>query len=90
MILNLHSESQFLFILKTSASLIQVIIIIDVVNVFFKHHNQDTIFLDVAISLLESNIHMSFKSIILSIFIIFTEFALTLLDQTSFNNKEKF
>ncbi len=90
MTLNLCSESQFLFILETSASLIQAIIITDVVDVLFEHHDQDMISLDIVISSLESNIHMSFKSVISSTFIIFTELALALLDQISCNNKEKF
>jgi hypothetical protein len=90
MTLNLCSESQFLFILETSASLIQAIIITDVVDVLFEHHDQDMISLDVVISSLESNIHMSFKSVISSTFIIFTELALALLDQISCDNKEKF
>jgi len=67
-----------------------MIIITDVVDVFFKHHNQDMTLLDVVISSLESNICMFFKSIISFTFIIFTEFAFTLLDQTSCNNREKF
>ncbi len=88
--LNLCNESQFLFILETSASLTQMIIITDVVDVFFKHHDQDTIFLDVVISSFESNICMFFKSVVLSTFIIFTKLALALLDQISCNNKEEF
>jgi hypothetical protein len=80
MTLNFRNKSQFLFILKASASLTQVIIIIDVVDLLFKHHDQDMILLDVMISLLESNIHMSFKSVVSSTFIVFTELALTLLD----------
>ncbi len=48
------------------------------------------IFLDVIISSFESNICIFFKSIISSIFIIFTKFTLILLDQTFCNNKEKF
>ena len=89
MTLNLRNKSQFLLILETSASLTQTIIIIDVVNVLFKHHDQDMILLDVMISLLKSNIRMSFESIISSTFVIFTEFAITLLDQTHCNNREK-
>ncbi len=65
-------------------------IIIDVINVFFKHHDQDMIFLDVIISFLESNICMFFKSVVSSTFIIFTKLAFILLDQISCNNKEKF
>ena len=80
MTLNFRNKSQFLFILKASASLTQVIIIINVVDLLFKHHDQDMILLDVMISLLESNIHMSFKSVVSSTFIVFTELALTLLD----------
>ncbi len=80
MTLNFRNKSQFLFILKASASLTQVIIIIDVVDLLFKHHDQDMILLDVMISLLESNIHMSFKSVVSSTFIVFTELAPTLLD----------
>jgi len=90
MTLNLRNKSQFLFILETSASLTQAIIIIDVVDVFFKHHDQDTTSFDVIISSLESNIYMSFKSVVSSTFVIFTKFAFALLDQTSCNNKEKF
>jgi len=67
-----------------------MIVVTDVVDVFFKHYDQDTIFLDVMILFLESNICMFFKSIISFTFIIFTEFAFTLLDQISCNNKEKF
>jgi len=67
-----------------------MIIIIDVVDVFFEHHDQDMILLDVVISSFESNIHMSFKSVVLFTLVIFTEFAITLLDQTHCNNKEKF
>ena len=89
MTLNLCNESQFLFILETFASLIQTIIIIDVVNVLFKHHDQDMISLNVMISSLENNIYMSFKSIVLFTFVIFTEFALTLLDQIFCNNRKK-
>ncbi len=89
MILNLCNKFQFLLILEAFASLIQTIIIIDVADVFFKHHDQDTIFLDVAISLLKSNICMSFKSITSFILIVFIELALTLLNQISCNNKEK-
>jgi len=80
MTLNLHNKSQFLLILKTSAFLIQIIIIIDVINVFFKHYDQNMIFLDVVISLFENNICMSFKSIVLFTLVIFTKFAFTLLD----------
>jgi len=90
MTLNLRNESQFLLILKTSASLTQAIIITDVVNVFFEHHDQDTTSLDVMISSFKSNICMSFKSVISFTFIIFTELAFTLLDQISCNNREKF
>jgi len=46
--------------------------------------------LDVVISSLESNIRMSFKSVVSSTFIIFTKLAFALLDQISCNNKEKF
>jgi len=67
-----------------------MIIIIDIINVFFKHHDQDTILFDIVILFLESNICMSFKSIVSFILIIFTEFALALLDQISCNNKEEF
>ncbi len=45
--------------------------------------------LNVIISSLESNICMSFKSVVSSTFIIFTKFAFILLDQISCNNKEK-
>ena len=90
MTLNLRSESQFLFILEASASLTQTIVIIDVVDVLFKYHNQDMISLDAVISSFESNICMSFKSVVSSTFIIFIELAFALLDQTSCNNKEKF
>jgi len=90
MTLNLYNKSQFLLILKTSAFLTQIIIIIDIINILFEHHDQDTTFLDVAISSFESNIHMFFKNVILFTFIIFTEFALTLLDQISYNNRKKF
>ena len=90
MTLNLCNKSQFLFILEAFTSLIQTIIIIDVINVLFEHHDQDTIFLDVAISLFESNICMFFKNIISSTFVIFTEFAFTLLDQISCDNRKKF
>jgi len=67
-----------------------MIIIIDIINVFFKHHDQDTILFDIVILFLESNICMSFKRIVSFILIIFTEFALALLDQISCNNKEEF
>jgi len=80
MTLNLCNESQFLLILKTSASLTQAIIITDIVDILFKHHDQDTTLLDAAISSFESNIHMFFKSVVSSTFIIFTELALALLD----------
>jgi len=70
--------------------LTQAIIITDIVDVLFEHHDQDTISLDVMISSLESNIHMSFKSVVSSTFVIFTELALALLDQISCNNREKF
>jgi len=90
MTLNLCNESQFLLILETSASLTQTIIITDIVNILFEHHDQDMTLLDVIISFLESNICMSFKSVASSTFIIFTEFALILLDQISCNNKKKF
>jgi len=90
MTLNLHSKSQFLLILETSASLTQAIIIIDIVDVLFEHHDQDITSLDVVISLLESNICMSFKNVVSSTFIIFTKLALALLDQISCNNKRKF
>jgi len=80
MILNLYNKSQSLLILETSASLTQAIIITDVVDVFFKHHNQDTTLLDAAISSFESNIHMFFKSIVSFTFVIFTKFALILLN----------
>ncbi len=89
MTLNLCNKSQSLLILETSASLIQMIIITDIINVFFKHYDQDTTFLDVIISLLESNIYMFFKSIISSTFIVFTKLIFILLDQTSCNNKEE-
>ncbi len=85
MTLNLYSKSQSLFILKTSASLTQMIIIADVVNVLFKHHDQDMIFLDAAISLLESNIYMFFESVVLSTFVVFTKFTFILLDQTCYD-----
>ncbi len=52
-----------------------MIIIIDIINVLFKHHDQDMISFDVMISFLESNIHMSFESVVSSTFIVFTEFA---------------
>ncbi len=90
MTLNLCNEFQFLFILKTSASLTQATVITDVVDVFFKHHDQDMTLLDVMISFLESNIHMSFKSVVSSTFIVFTELALILLDQISCDNRKKF
>ena len=90
MTLNFCNKSQFLLILEAFTSLTQMIIITNIINVLFKHHDQDTIFLDVIISLLKSNIHMSFKSIISSTFIVFTELALTLLDQISCNNRKKF
>jgi len=67
-----------------------VIIITDVVDVFFEHHNQDTILLNVVILSFKSNIHMSFKSIISSTFVVFTELTLALLDQTSYDNRKKF
>jgi len=89
MTLNLCNESQSFLILKASAFLTQMIIITDVVNVFFEHHDQDTIFLDAAISSLESNICIFFKNIASFTFVIFTELALTLLDQTFYDNKEK-
>jgi len=89
MTLNLCNKSQFLFILEASASLTQAIIITDVADVFFKHHDQDTTLLDVVISFLESNICMSFESIVSFIFVIFIKFTLTLLDQISCNNREK-
>jgi len=38
----------------------------------------------------KSNIHMSFKSIISSTFVVFTELTLALLDQTSYDNRKKF
>ncbi len=47
------------------------------------------ILLDVAISSLKSNIHMSFKNVASSTFVIFTELAITLLDQIHCNNKEE-
>jgi len=80
MTLNLRSESQFLLILKTSASLTQAIIIADIVDVLFEHYNQDMIFLDVMISSFESNICMFFKSVISSTFVTFTKLILILLD----------
>ncbi len=89
MTLNLCNESQSFLILEASAFLTQMIIITDVVNVFFEHHDQDTIFLDAAISSLESNICIFFKNIASFTFVIFTELALTLLDQTFYDNKEK-
>jgi len=46
--------------------------------------------LDIMISLLESNIHMSFKSIISFTFIIFTELTFTLLNQILYDNKKEF
>jgi len=46
--------------------------------------------LDVVISSLESNICMSFKSIISFTFIILTELAFALLDQIFCNNRKKF
>jgi hypothetical protein len=46
--------------------------------------------LDIMISLLESNIYMSFKSIISFTFIIFTELTFTLLNQILYDNKKKF
>jgi len=48
-ILNLYSKSQSLFILKTSASLIQALVITDIIDIFSKHHDQDTTLLDAAI-----------------------------------------
>jgi len=48
------------------------------------------ILFDIMISFLESNIRMSFKSIISSTFIIFTELTLTLLNQISCNNRKEF
>jgi len=89
MTLNLCSKSQFLFILEASASLIQMIIITDIINVFFKHHDQDIISLDVIISSFESNIYMFFKNVASSTFVVFTKLALALLDQIFCNNKEK-
>ena len=90
MTLNLCNESQFLFILETSASLTQAIIITDIVDVLFEHHDQDTTLLDVVISLFKSNIRMSFESIASSTLVVFTELALTLLDQISYNNRREF
>jgi len=90
MTFNLYNKSQFLLILKTSASLIQAIAVINVINVLFEHHDQDMISLNIMISSFESNIRMFFKSVASFTFIIFTEFAFILLDQISCNNKEKF
>jgi len=66
-----------------------VLVIIDVVNIFFKHHDQDITLFNATISFLESNICMSFKSIVSFTFIIFTKFTLALLNQISCNNREK-
>jgi len=80
MTFNLCNEFQSLFILKTSAYLIQVIIITDIINVLFEHYNQDITSFDVMISFFKSNICMFFENVVSSTFIVFTKFAFNLLD----------